>query len=102
MECDMTLRGAIAVWFIFLNIVTCTRAIEPAFTLISTPFEASSNLTDLTLVGLQPYTGEAWPAGDALLPPMRWALEDIGERNDILHEYRLILHLMDSKVGVLD
>ena len=90
----------IAIWIQFVTFMPWIRAIRPSVTLLSVPFDTRSNLTDLTLIGLLPFTGEAWPSGDAMLPPMRWAVEDIGRRNDILQGYRLNVHIMDSKVGL--
>lgn len=47
---------------------------------------------------LFPMSG-GWPGGQACLPAVRMALEDVNSRRDILPDYELRLIHHDSKVG---
>lgn len=42
--------------------------------------------------------GGGWAGGQACLPAVQMALEDVNKRADILEGYELVLHYHDSKV----
>ena len=55
---------------------------------------------DLHIMGLFPMTGTAWPGGYATKTATEMAIEEINNRSDILPEYKLNLHSVDSKVRI--
>ena len=54
---------------------------------------------DLRLLGLLPMSGEGWTGGEAILLPVKLALEDINSNDSILKGYNLTYDFIDSKVG---
>lgn len=52
---------------------------------------------NLTIGGIFPMSG-SWAGGQASLPAVQMALEDVNKRTDILAEYRLNMEHNDSQV----
>ena len=52
----------------------------------------------LNVMGLLPMTGEKWPGGGACLTAAEMAAGHVNERDDILKDYKLRLHLRDGAV----
>ena len=55
---------------------------------------------DLYLMGLIPFGGNTWPAGEALQLAMDMALEQVNNRTDLLWGYRLNLMVEDTRVNI--
>lgn len=76
-----------------------TQFFKPDLTIVSSPYEDDDNLIDLHVVGLISFTQDYWPSGEALFPAVKWALEDIGQKPDVLPGYRLVMTIIDSGVS---
>ena len=63
------------------------------------PELSGSGQEEVHLMALVPYSGEVWPAGEAILLAFNMALDHINARQDILPGYTLRLHWQDSQVG---
>ena len=53
---------------------------------------------DVYLMGLIPFGGDVWPAGEAIMAAINMALEQINNRTDVLSGYRLNLIVDDTQV----
>ena len=60
----------------------------------------ASNDKELRLLGLLPMTGDGWSGGISCLPALQMALEDVNKTENILQEYNLTYHWIDTKVNV--
>ena len=69
-------------------------------TLYSRPLD-HSNLSDLHVIGLLPMSGDTWPGGPSQLPLLEWGAENLGELENFLEGYSLVIHIMDTKVGLI-